>query len=98
MLMVDKVGPFPAVLAQKVLGGIPLVVSSMDLNWLQNLFRGVNYNNFFGVELYGVVDYLPISLGSSRNAKLLEKIPRVNAVSINYNCVGWWLKLYRLEQ
>ena len=98
VLTVDKVGHFSAVLAQKVLGGIPSVMFRMDLNRLQNLFRGVNYSLLFGVELYGVVDYLPISLGSGRIAKLLEKFPRVNAVSIKYNYVGLWLKLYRLKQ
>ena len=55
-LVFDDVGPFSAVLAQKVLGGIPLMVARMDLDWLHNLIRGVSYSHFFGVEPYGVAD------------------------------------------
>ena len=74
-LAVHEAGPSSAVPAQKMVGGISLVMSRMDLDWLQNLFRGVNYSQFFGVEPHGVVDYSRILLESGRNGKIMEKLP-----------------------
>ena len=98
VLVVDEVRPLFEVLAQKVIGGIPLVVPRIDLDWLHNLVRGVSYSHFFGVELHGVVDYLQIQLESGRNAKILEKLPGLNAVSIKGVGVNCWVILYRLRQ
>ena len=71
--VVDEVGPFSAVLARNVLGGIPLVMPRMDLDWLHTLIRGVSYSHFFGMEPYGVVNFLRIRPESGWNAKILAK-------------------------
>ena len=93
--VVDNVRPFSAVLTQKVVGGILLILPRLNLDWLQNLIRGVNYRPFFGVELHGLVDYLRICLESGRKAKVLGMFPGFNAISIKcgvltawYNCTG----------
>ena len=89
-LVLDEVGPFSAVLGERVAAGIPLVVPERDLVCLHNLIRGVSYSNFFGVEPYGVVDYLRIRLKSGRNAKVLEKFPGWNAVSGKSDVLTAW--------
>ena len=40
VLVIDEVRPFPTVLSQKVVDGIPLILPRMDPNWLHNLIRG----------------------------------------------------------
>ena len=80
--VVDVVGPFPAFLSQKVVGGIPL-----DLDWLHNLVRGVSFSHLFEAQLYGVLVYFRIRLESGQNAKLLENFLGLNAVRISYVCV-----------
>ena len=54
VLVVDEIGPFSAVLSQKVVDGMPLVVPIMGVDWLRNYVRGVSYRHFSGVEPYGV--------------------------------------------
>ena len=47
-LVFDEVESFTAVLGLKVVGGIPLVVPRMSVDWLHNLIRGVSYSHFLG--------------------------------------------------
>ena len=89
-LVGDEVKPFSVVVAQKVVGGIALVVLRKDLDCLHNLIRGVSYSHFFGVELYGVVECLRIRLESEQKAKILEKFPGLNAVSSSCDVLIAW--------
>ena len=91
VLVVDEVGELSVGLASAIVLDSPVVVTPVDLDWLHILMRGVSYRNFYGVEAYGVVDFLRLKMESARTAEVMEKIPGLNAVNMDlYLCkVGW---------
>ena len=58
--VVDEIGQLSAGFSSATVKGNPAVLTRVDEETLQKVIRGVSHGNYYGVEAYGVLDFLQL--------------------------------------